>query len=61
MKFPFLFDFMIKLGGIPACRENADWVLQHDEVVGIFPEGIHGALRRIARLTGSASSDATSS
>lgn len=43
MKFPFLFDFMIKLGGIPACRENADWVLQHDEVVGIFPEGIHGA------------------
>ena len=43
MKFPFLFDFMIKLGGIPACRENADWVLQHDEIVGIFPEGIHGA------------------
>jgi 1-acyl-sn-glycerol-3-phosphate acyltransferase len=43
MKFPFLFDFMIKLGGIPACRENADWVLQRDEIVGIFPEGIQGA------------------
>jgi 1-acyl-sn-glycerol-3-phosphate acyltransferase len=43
VKFPFLFDFMTKLGGIPACRENADWVLQNEEIVGIFPEGIHGA------------------
>jgi 1-acyl-sn-glycerol-3-phosphate acyltransferase len=43
MKFPFLFDFMLKLGGIPACRENADWILRHDEIAGIFPEGIHGA------------------
>jgi 1-acyl-sn-glycerol-3-phosphate acyltransferase len=43
VKFPFLFNFMTKLGGIPACRENADWVLQQDEIAGIFPEGIHGA------------------
>ncbi|HTM26652.1 MAG TPA: 1-acyl-sn-glycerol-3-phosphate acyltransferase [Vicinamibacterales bacterium] len=43
VKFPFLFNFMMKLGGIPACRENADWVLQQDEIAGIFPEGIHGA------------------
>ena len=43
VKFPFLFNFMTKLGGIPACRENADWVLQQDEIVGIFPEGIQGA------------------
>jgi 1-acyl-sn-glycerol-3-phosphate acyltransferase/nucleoside-diphosphate-sugar epimerase len=43
VKFPFLADFMTKLGGIPACRENADWVLQNEEIVGIFPEGIHGA------------------
>src|SRR5439155_25360799 len=43
VKFPFLFDFMTKLGGIPACRENADWILRQGEIAGIFPEGIHGA------------------
>jgi 1-acyl-sn-glycerol-3-phosphate acyltransferase/nucleoside-diphosphate-sugar epimerase len=43
VKFPFLFNFMTKLGGVPACRENADWVLQRDEIAGVFPEGIHGA------------------
>ncbi|PYR79215.1 MAG: hypothetical protein DMF86_04225 [Acidobacteria bacterium] len=43
VKFPFLFNFMTKLGGIPACRENADWTLQQDELAGVFPEGIHGA------------------
>ena len=43
VKFPFLFNFMTKLGGIIACQENADYVLERDEIVGIFPEGIHGA------------------
>jgi len=42
-KFPFLANFMTKLGGIMACRENADWVLDRDGLVGIFPEGIDGA------------------
>lgn len=42
-KFPFLADFMAKLGGIMACQENGDWVLQHDELLGVFPEGIRGA------------------
>lgn len=42
-KFPFLADFMAKLGGVMACVDNGDWVLQHDELVGIFPEGIRGA------------------
>jgi hypothetical protein len=28
-----------------ACQENADYVLKHDEIVGIFPEGIRGAFR----------------
>jgi 1-acyl-sn-glycerol-3-phosphate acyltransferase/nucleoside-diphosphate-sugar epimerase len=43
IKFPFLANYMIKLGGIPACQENADWVLGQGEILGMFPEGIHGA------------------
>jgi 1-acyl-sn-glycerol-3-phosphate acyltransferase len=34
---------MTKLGGIPACQENADWVLEREGLLGMFPEGIHGA------------------
>jgi len=43
IKFPFQFNFMTKLGGIIACQENADYVLQRDELLGVFPEGIQGA------------------
>jgi len=43
VKFPFLANYMTKLGGILACQENADWVLGQDELLGMFPEGIHGA------------------
>lgn len=43
IKFPFLANYMIKLGGILACQENADWVLGRGEVLGMFPEGIQGA------------------
>jgi hypothetical protein len=43
VKFPFLANYMIKLGGIIACQENADWVLGNDELLGMFPEGIQGA------------------
>ena len=43
IKFPFLFNFHRKLGGIIACQENADYVLKRNEIVGIFPEGIKGA------------------
>jgi 1-acyl-sn-glycerol-3-phosphate acyltransferase len=53
LKFPFLHDFMTRLGGIPACRENAARVLGSGEIVGIFPEGIRGAFtpyRRAYRL-----------
>jgi len=52
-KFPFLANFMTKLGGIMACQENADWVLERGGLVGIFPEGIRGAFtpyRRAYRL-----------
>lgn len=43
IKFPFLFNFHTKLGGMIACQENAELVLKRDEIVGIFPEGIKGA------------------
>jgi 1-acyl-sn-glycerol-3-phosphate acyltransferase len=43
VKFPFLANYMTKLGGIVACQENADWVLGNDELLGMFPEGIQGA------------------
>jgi len=43
LKFPFLANFMTKLGGVVACQESADRVLENDELLGIFPEGIHGA------------------
>lgn len=43
VKFPFLADFMARLGGIHASRGNARRVLEGDEILGIFPEGIRGA------------------
>ena len=48
-KMPFLADFMAKLGGIMACQENGDWVLQRDELLGVFPEGIRGAFTMYKR------------
>lgn len=47
IKFPFQFNFMTKIGGIIACQQNADYVLNHDGVVGFYPEGIQGAFRYI--------------
>ena len=43
LKFPYLFDFMTKLGGIMACQENAKQILERDGIVAVFPEGIRGA------------------
>jgi 1-acyl-sn-glycerol-3-phosphate acyltransferase/nucleoside-diphosphate-sugar epimerase len=43
IKLPFLANFMTKLGGIVACRDNADWVLEREGLLGMFPEGINGA------------------
>ena len=44
VKTPFPFNFE-KLGGMNACRENADYALQRDELLSFFPEGIEGAFR----------------
>jgi 1-acyl-sn-glycerol-3-phosphate acyltransferase/nucleoside-diphosphate-sugar epimerase len=43
IRFPFLFNFHTKLGGVIACQENADRVLERDEILAIYPEGIRGA------------------
>ena len=43
VKNPFLANYMTKLGGIVACQENADWVLEREGLLVMFPEGIHGA------------------
>ncbi len=57
-KFPFLAPYIIKLGGIHASHDNADWALSRGHLIGVFPEGIRGAfcmyrdaytLRRFAR------------
>jgi 1-acyl-sn-glycerol-3-phosphate acyltransferase len=42
-KFPFLFNFMTKLGGVVACQRNAAHILESNGLLGVFPEGIHGA------------------
>lgn len=46
VKFPFLANFMTKLGGIIACQQNAAHVLERNELLGVFPEGIQGAFVR---------------
>jgi 1-acyl-sn-glycerol-3-phosphate acyltransferase/nucleoside-diphosphate-sugar epimerase len=44
IKTPFPLDFN-KLGCLKVCRENADYVLQRDELLAFYPEGIQGAFR----------------
>ncbi|MEM8933129.1 MAG: 1-acyl-sn-glycerol-3-phosphate acyltransferase, partial [Acidobacteriota bacterium] len=43
VKFPFLAPAMIRCGGVHACRENADRLLDDGEILGIYPEGVRGA------------------
>jgi 1-acyl-sn-glycerol-3-phosphate acyltransferase/nucleoside-diphosphate-sugar epimerase len=53
VKFPFMADYIRRLGGVLACRENADLVLRRQGVLAIFPEGIRGAFtpyRRAYRM-----------
>jgi 1-acyl-sn-glycerol-3-phosphate acyltransferase len=39
---PFLSSFMRRCGGIPASPQNATRLLEQDEVVMVFPEGVKG-------------------
>lgn len=43
VKEVFLADFITRQGGVLACRQNADWVLQRGDLLGFFPEGVEGA------------------
>lgn len=40
--FPFLGTVMNRIGGIRACPENAERLLEAGEIVSVFPEGIKG-------------------
>ncbi|MCC6999576.1 MAG: acyltransferase family protein [Deltaproteobacteria bacterium] len=40
--FPYLGTFMSRIGGVRACQENAERLLQQGECVAVFPEGIKG-------------------
>ena len=43
LRFKTIGSIITKLGGVVACRENADWVLEQGRVLGMFPEGVRGA------------------
>jgi 1-acyl-sn-glycerol-3-phosphate acyltransferase len=40
--FPFLGALMARMGGVRACQENAQRLLEKDELVVVFPEGVKG-------------------
>ncbi len=46
LKFRPISTFIARMGGVLACRENADWVLERKELLGVFPEGVGGAFTR---------------
>ncbi|HSK44529.1 MAG TPA: lysophospholipid acyltransferase family protein [Candidatus Binatia bacterium] len=43
LKFHVIANCITRLGGVLACRENADRVLAADELLGVLPEGVEGA------------------
>lgn len=40
--FPFLGVLMNRIGGVRACQENAERLLNAEELIAVFPEGIKG-------------------
>jgi 1-acyl-sn-glycerol-3-phosphate acyltransferase len=40
--FPYLGTFINRIGGVRACQENAERLLDQDQLVAVFPEGIKG-------------------
>jgi 1-acyl-sn-glycerol-3-phosphate acyltransferase len=40
--FPYLGTLMNRIGGVRACPENAERLLEQDQLVAVFPEGIKG-------------------
>ncbi len=43
---PFLGAFVNRVGAVRACQENAERLLQNEELVAVFPEGIKGIAKR---------------
>jgi 1-acyl-sn-glycerol-3-phosphate acyltransferase len=43
---PFLGTFVNRLGAVRACQENAERLLQREELVAVFPEGAKGGDKR---------------
>jgi 1-acyl-sn-glycerol-3-phosphate acyltransferase len=44
-RMPFLSQFLMKTGNVTAHPQNATTLLERDELVGVFPEGIKGATK----------------
>ena len=42
-KMPFVSEFLLKTGNVVAHPENATTLLEREELVGVFPEGVKGA------------------
>ena len=42
LKFPFLSNFLTKLGGVVATQRNVNLLFRQENIVGTFPEGIRG-------------------
>jgi len=40
--FPYLGTLMNRIGGVRACQENAERLLEEEQLVAVFPEGIKG-------------------
>jgi len=46
--FPFLGTLMNRIGGVRACPENAERLLNHDELIVVFPEGMKGISKKFS-------------
>jgi 1-acyl-sn-glycerol-3-phosphate acyltransferase len=44
-QMPFLSEFLMKTGNVVAHPQNATTLLERDELVGVFPEGVKGATK----------------
>jgi 1-acyl-sn-glycerol-3-phosphate acyltransferase len=45
-KFPPVANFVAKMGGVLASRENADRILHTGQLLGVYPEGVRAAFSR---------------
>jgi 1-acyl-sn-glycerol-3-phosphate acyltransferase len=45
-RFHAIAKFIIKMGGVPACRESADRILETGQLLGVYPEGVRAAFTR---------------